>query len=105
MQRVRQFKIRGSSGKLNIALDGLPRFPAIPAGSPCVRGDLHVTDSIDMLERAYDDWKEGRWSQRPYLDMLIPTQIDPTMAPAGKHYMSVFVQYCPVRACRRSLDG
>lgn len=95
VRRVRQFKIRGSSGKLNIALDGLPRFPAIPAGAPCVRGDLHVTDSIDMLERAYDDWQEGRWSQRPYLDILIPTQIDPTMAPAGKHYMSVFVQYCP----------
>ncbi|HEY6517024.1 MAG TPA: NAD(P)/FAD-dependent oxidoreductase [Steroidobacteraceae bacterium] len=95
VRSVRQFKIRGSSGKLNIALDGLPRFPAIPAGSPCMRGDLHVTDSIDMLERAYDDWKDGRWSQRPYLDILIPTQIDPTMAPAGKHYMSVFVQYCP----------
>jgi phytoene dehydrogenase-like protein len=95
VRRVRQFKIRGSSGKLNIALDALPRFPAIPAGSPCIRGDLHVTDSIDMLERAYDDWKEGRWSQRPYLDILIPTQIDPTMAPPGKHYMSVFVQYCP----------
>ncbi|HEV2267866.1 MAG TPA: NAD(P)/FAD-dependent oxidoreductase [Steroidobacteraceae bacterium] len=95
VKRVRQFKIRGSSGKLNIALDDLPRFPAIPAGAPCVRGDLHVTDSIDMLERAYDDWKDGRWSQRPYLDILIPTQIDPTMAPAGKHYMSVFVQYCP----------
>jgi phytoene dehydrogenase-like protein len=95
VRRVRQFKIRGSSGKLNIALDALPRFPAIPAGSPCIRGDLHVTDSIEMLERAYDDWKEGRWSQRPYLDMLIPTQIDPTMAPPGKHYMSVFVQYCP----------
>ncbi|MGH8302740.1 MAG: phytoene desaturase family protein [Steroidobacteraceae bacterium] len=97
VRRVRQFKIRGSSGKLNIALDGLPRFPAIPAGSPCVRGDMHVTDSIDMLERAYDDWKEGRWSQRPYLDILIPSQIDPTMAPPGKHYMSVFVQYCPYR--------
>ena len=95
VRRVRQFKIRGSSGKLNIALDALPRFPAIPAGSPCVRGDLHVTDSIEMLERAYDDWKEGRWSQRPYLDILIPTQIDPSMAPPGKHYMSVFVQYCP----------
>ncbi len=97
VERVRRFKIRGSSGKLNIALDGLPRFPAIPQGSPCVRGDLHVTDTIDMLERAYDDWKEGRWSQRPYIDMLIPTQIDPTMAPPGKHYMSVFVQYCPYR--------
>jgi phytoene dehydrogenase-like protein len=95
LEQVRRFKIRGSSGKLNIALDGLPNFPAIPQGSPCTRGDMHVTDTIDMLERAYDDWKEGRWSQAPYVDMLIPTQIDPTMAPPGKHYMSVFVQYCP----------
>ncbi|HET7757122.1 MAG TPA: NAD(P)/FAD-dependent oxidoreductase, partial [Steroidobacteraceae bacterium] len=97
LETVRRFKIRGSSGKLNIALDGLPEFPAIPPGSPCTRGDLHVTDSIDMLERAYDDWKEGRWSRSPYLDVLIPSQIDPTMAPDGKHYMSVFVQYCPYR--------
>ncbi len=92
---VRRFKIRGSSGKLNIALDGMPTFPAIPAGSPCIRGDLHVTDTIEMMERAYDDWKNGRWSRAPYIDMLIPSQIDPTMAPHGKHYMSVFVQYCP----------
>ena len=95
VKQVRNFKIRGSSGKLNIALDGLPVFPAIPQGAPSTRGDMHVTDTIDMLERAYDDWKEGRWSRAPYLDMLIPSQIDPTMAPDGKHYMSVFVQYCP----------
>ena len=95
LSQVRNFKIRGSSGKLNIALDGLPSFPEIPPGSPSIRGDLHVTDSIEMMERAYDDWKDGRWSRAPYLDMLIPSQIDPTMAPAGKHYMSVFVQYCP----------
>ncbi len=95
VRQVRNFKIRGSSGKLNIALDGLPSFPAIPAGSPCLRGDLHVTDTIEMMERAYDDWKNGRWSRAPYIDMLIPSQIDPTMAPNGKHYMSVFVQYCP----------
>ncbi len=92
---VRRFKIRGSSGKLNIALDGLPHFPAIPEGSPSIRGDLHLTDTIEMMERAYDDWKDGRWSAAPYVDMLIPSQIDPTMAPDGKHYMSVFVQYCP----------
>ena len=97
VRQVRNFKIRGSSGKLNIALDGLPQFPQIPSGSPCIRGDLHVTDSIEMMERAYDDWKDGRWSQAPYLDMLIPSLIDPTMAPEGKHYMSVFVQYCPYR--------
>jgi len=95
LRQVRNFKIRGSSGKLNIALDGLPQFPQIPAGSPSIRGDLHVTDTIEMMERAYDDWKEGRWSRAPYIDMLMPTLIDPTMAPEGKHYMSVFVQYCP----------
>lgn len=92
---VRNFKIRGSSGKLNIALDGLPHFPAVPEGSPSKRGDLHITDTVEMMERAYDDWKAGTWSQIPYVDMLIPSQIDPTMAPDGKHYMSVFVQYCP----------
>ena len=95
VKQVRNFKIRGSSGKLNIALDGLPSFPSIPADSPSIRGDMHVTDTIEMLERAYDDWKDGRWSRAPYIDMLIPSQIDPTMAPDGKHYMSVFVQYCP----------
>ena len=95
LRAVRNFKIRGSSGKLNIALDGLPHFPAIPEGSPSIRGDLHITDTVEMMERAYDDWKVGRWSQIPYVDMLIPSQIDPTMAPDGKHYMSVFVQYCP----------
>jgi phytoene dehydrogenase-like protein len=95
LKQVRNFKIRGSSGKLNIALDGLPSFPAIPQGSPSTRGDMHVTDTVEMLERAYDDWKDGRWSRSPYLDILIPSQIDPTMAPDGKHYMSVFVQYCP----------
>jgi phytoene dehydrogenase-like protein len=97
VKQVRNFKIRGSSGKLNIALDGLPSFPSIPQGSPSTRGDMHVTDTIEMLERAYDDWKEGRWSRAPYIDMLIPSQIDPTMAPDGKHYMSVFVQYCPYK--------
>jgi phytoene dehydrogenase-like protein len=95
VRQVRNFKIRGSSGKLNIALDGLPDFPEIPRGSPAMRGDMHVTDTIEMLERAYDDWKDGRWSRSPYLDILIPSQIDPTMTPDGKHYMSVFVQYCP----------
>jgi phytoene dehydrogenase-like protein len=95
VKQVRNFKIRGSSGKLNIALDGLPDFPEIPQGSPATRGDIHVTDTIEMLERAYDDWKDGRWSRSPYLDILIPSQIDPTMTPDGKHYMSVFVQYCP----------
>ncbi|MFW8595293.1 phytoene desaturase family protein [Cribrihabitans neustonicus] len=95
VKAVKRFKIRGSSGKLNIALDALPEFPAAPKGAPFLRGDLHCAESLTELERAYDDWKEGRWSQNPYFDMLIPSQIDPTMAPPGKHMMTVFVQYAP----------
>ena len=61
---------------------------------------------MERMERAYDDWKAGRWSRDPYVDMLIPTQIDPTMAPPGKHYMSVFIQYAPpTLADGRSWDG
>ena len=95
IRAVERFKIRGSSGKLNIALDALPDIPAAPAGAPFLRGDLHCSTSLAELERAYDDWKEGRWSREPYFDMLIPSQIDPTMAPKGKHMMTVFVQYAP----------
>ena len=94
-QRVKNFKIRGSSGKLNIALDGQPTFPALPKGSSLYQSDMHFIDSMERMERAYDDWKNGIWSQDPYVDMLIPTLIDPTMAPPGKHFMSCFVQYCP----------
>jgi len=95
VEKARNFKIRGSSGKLNIALDGLPEFPALGKGNPLMSGDMHFMDSVERLERAYDDWKNGTWSKDPYVDMLIPTLTDPTMAPPGKHYMSVFVQYVP----------
>ena len=94
-RRVENFKIRGSSGKLNIALDGLPTFPALPEGSSLMHSDMHFIDTMERMERAYDDWKAGTWSKDPYVDMVIPTLNDPTMAPPGKHFMSVFVQYCP----------
>lgn len=95
VHRVRHFKMRGSSGKVNIALDGLPSFPALPSGCHAIKGDLHFTDTVERIERAYDDWKDGRWSSDPFLDAMIPTTLDPTMAPPGKHFMSCFVQYCP----------
>jgi phytoene dehydrogenase-like protein len=95
VRQVRNFKMRGSSGKLNIALDSLPEFPALPADSPAIRGDLHFTDSVERMERAYDDWKAGRWSADPFVDMMIPSTVDPTLAPPGKHFVSCFVQYCP----------
>ena len=75
----------GSPGGRRSPASSIPHFPAIPQGSPCIRGDMHVTDTLEMVERAYDDWKQGRWSRAPYIDMLIPTQIDPSMTPDGKH--------------------
>ncbi|MEQ8829974.1 MAG: NAD(P)/FAD-dependent oxidoreductase [Alphaproteobacteria bacterium] len=103
---VRRFKIRGSSGKINVALDGAPDFIATPKNAAFLKGDLHASDSLEELDRAYDDWKAGRWSQEPYFDMLIPTYIDPTMAPPGKHMMTLFVQYAPYElAGGESWDG
>ena len=95
VHRVQRFKTRGSSGKLNIALDGLPHFTALPDGAPNIKGDMHFTDSIEKMELAYDDWKAGHYSRDPFQDMMIPTLIDPTMTPPGKHFMSCFVQYAP----------
>ena len=68
---VKNFKIRGSSGKLNIALDDLPIWKSIPEGDPAGTGDLHITQSVEEMEGAYDDWKDGRWSKFPYVDMCL----------------------------------
>ena len=92
---VKRFKIRGSSAKLNVSLKGFPEFPSAPKNASFLRGDMHCTESLLELENAYDQWKDGRWSVNPYIDMLIPSQIDPTMAPKGDHMMTVFVQYAP----------
>jgi phytoene dehydrogenase-like protein len=95
LNRVRNFKIRGSSGKVNLALDGLPQFTALRDNKELMYTDMHLIDSVERLELAYDDWKDGMWSRDPYIDMLIPTLTDPTMTPPGKHFMSCFVQYVP----------
>jgi phytoene dehydrogenase-like protein len=96
VRKGENFKIRGSSGKLNIALDRLPDFKGVAVrNNPAISGDIHYSPSLNYIERAYDDWKYGHWSKRPYLDIVIPSLMDPTMAPEGKHFMSVFVQYVP----------
>ncbi len=95
MSALRRFKIRGSSGKVNLALDGLPDFRSLPGVGPHLRGAMSISPSIDYLERAYDDAKYGEFSRQPYMDIVIPSMIDPAMAPPGKHVMSIFVQYAP----------
>jgi phytoene dehydrogenase-like protein len=93
--RVGRIRMRGSSAKVNLALDALPNFTCLPGEGQHLRGAISVSPSIDYLERAYDDAKYGNFSRRPYLDVVIPSTIDPTMAPPGKHVMSIFVQYAP----------
>ena len=73
----------------------LPDFVAMPGAGPHLRGAISISPSIDYMERAYDDAKYGRFSRRPYMDIVIPSMIDPGMAPPGKHVMSIFVQYAP----------
>jgi phytoene dehydrogenase-like protein len=92
---VKRFKIRGSSGKVNLALSELPNFTCLPGDGPHLRGSISISPNMEYLERAYDDAKYGRFSRRPYMDILIPSTIDPSMAPPGKHVMSIFVQYAP----------
>jgi phytoene dehydrogenase-like protein len=92
---VRSFKFRGSSGKVNLALDGLPDFTCLPGPGDHLRGAVSISPSVDWMEQAYDDAKYGRFSSKPYIDVVIPTLVDPSMAPAGKHVMSCFVQWAP----------
>src|SRR5437667_821454 len=92
---IKRYKFRGSSGKVNLALDALPNFKSMPGEGPHLRGAVSISPSVDYMERAYDDAKYGRYSRRPYIDMVIPTLTDPSVAPPGKHVMSCFVQYAP----------
>jgi phytoene dehydrogenase-like protein len=92
---IKRYKFRGSSGKVNLALDALPNFTSMPGTGAHLRGAVSISPSVDYMERAYDDAKYGRYSRRPYIDIVIPTLTDPSVAPAGKHVMSCFVQYAP----------
>ena len=94
---VHRYKYRGSSGKVNLALDALPEFTCLPGPGDHLRGAISFSPNIEYMERAYDDAKYGHWSRRPYIDVIIPTLVDPAMAPPGKHVMSCFVQYAPYR--------
>ena len=102
LRRVNAFKIRGSSGKVNLALDGLPNFACLPGDGPHLSGAISISPTVDYIERAYDDAKYGDFSRRPYLDIIIPSKLDPSMAPPGKHVMSIFVQYAPYQLKRGS---
>jgi phytoene dehydrogenase-like protein len=101
---VRRYRFRGSSGKVNLALDALPDFTCLPGGGLHLRGALSISPSVDYMERAYDQAKYGEFSTRPYIDMVIPTLTDPSVAPPGKHILSCFVQYAPYHLAHGTWD-
>jgi len=92
--QIKRYKLRGSSGKVNLAVDRLPEFFG-REGTAHLRGDIAIAPGIDYLERAYDEAKYGEFSSRPYINIVIPSIMDPSVAPPGKHIISMFVQYAP----------
>ena len=96
VRAVDNVRYRGAWAKVNLALGALPAFRALPAGAEsALRGAISIAPELDYLERAYDDAKYGRVSARPHLEIRIPSLADPSLAPAGKHVMSIEVQYAP----------
>jgi phytoene dehydrogenase-like protein len=102
---LKRYRYRGSSGKVNLALDGLPGFTSLPGPGAHLRGAISISPGIDYMERAYDDAKYGWYSRRPYIDIVIPSLSDPSMAPPGQHVMSCFVQYAPYHLRGASWDA
>jgi len=95
VRQLKRFKYRGSSAKVNLAVDRLPEFSCKPGAGPHLKGDITIAPGVDYLEKAYDDAKYGDFSKKPFLDIVIPSLTDPTVAPPGKHVISIFVQYAP----------
>jgi phytoene dehydrogenase-like protein len=95
VEALGRYRYRGASGKVNLALAELPNFTCLPGNGPHLRGAVSISPSVEYLERAHDDAKYGEFSRYPYLDIVIPSTIDPGMAPPGRHVMSIFAQYAP----------
>ena len=98
LQRLQHYRMNGTVAKVNLALNGLPSFKGVDGNTTSLLGGrIQVSPEIDYLERAFDASKYGEFSQHPYLEATIPTLHDPSLAPAGKHVMSIYMQYAPYK--------
>ncbi|HWR52026.1 MAG TPA: NAD(P)/FAD-dependent oxidoreductase [Bryobacteraceae bacterium] len=96
LDAIRHYRSEGTSAKINFALKALPDFTAVPgAPGPQHRATMHICPSIEYVERAWDDAKYGRPSDRPLIELTVPTMYDPSLAPPGRHIMGAFLQYAP----------
>jgi phytoene dehydrogenase-like protein len=106
--RMKNFRSNGNVAKVNLALGGLPTFPALDANEGSLKalsGRIHIGPEIDYLERAFDASKYGEFSKAPYLDVTIPTILDPGLAPDGKHVLSAYVQFAPYKLREGNWDS
>ncbi|HUS38163.1 MAG TPA: NAD(P)/FAD-dependent oxidoreductase [Pirellulales bacterium] len=103
---VSRIDYSSASAKINVALAELPQFTAVPASglAPHHHGTIHISPTLDYIERAYDDAKYGRPSDEPILEITLPTSVDRTIAPEGQHVMSMFVQYAPYKLAEGTWD-
>ncbi len=104
LRRAARWQSSGCAGKVNLALDGLPRFECMPEPGPYLAGGITIAPSLDYVDRAFDDAKYGSFSERPFIDMIVPSVLDPDMAPPGKCVLSCFVQYAPCELAGTTWD-
>jgi phytoene dehydrogenase-like protein len=106
LAEIERIDYSSASAKINVALSALPNFTACPGSEPGPqhRGTIHLCPDQDFIERGYDDAKYGRASAEPIVECTIPSSVDPTVAPAGMHLMSMFCQYAPYRLANGTWD-
>ncbi|MFQ5550021.1 MAG: phytoene desaturase family protein, partial [Gemmatimonadales bacterium] len=93
--KVRNIRFKGACAKVHLAVGELPNFTCVTGNGSHLSGVISISPSLEYLERAYDDAKYGNSSEQPYLEVSIPSVADPSVAPAGKHLVSIVVQYAP----------
>jgi phytoene dehydrogenase-like protein len=96
-KRLQNYRMNGTVAKVNLALAGLPTFKGVDGNTETLKARIQIGHEIDYLERAFDESKYGNFSRSPYLEITIPSLTDPTLAPAGKHVMSIYMQYAPYK--------
>jgi phytoene dehydrogenase-like protein len=104
-KRLQNFRMPGTVAKVNLALSALPSFRGLNGNVEALRGRIQIGPEIDYLERAFDESKYGNFSRAPYLEITIPSLSDPSLAPDGKHVMSIYMQYAPYKLKNASWEN
>ncbi len=105
LQKLQHYRMNGTVAKINLAMSGLPKFKGADGDASLLSGRIQISPEVDYLERAFDASKYGEFSAGPYLEISIPTLWDSSLAPAGKHVMSIYMQYAPYKLRHTGWDA